>query len=171
MASNLAVSSKIKLPIIQHSHFWVYSFKYVYLIRECAVGCSYPHLGDNKNQRACNDYHYITTAKNRLLEARYNLNKHPLAILQCCFKDITLCKKCLKDRAGPVAQQLSLHILLRWPRVCWFRSRVQRYTLLVRPCCGRRPTYKVEEDGHGCQLRASLPQQKEEDWRQMLPQG
>ena len=22
--------------------------------------------------------------------------------------------------------------------------------LLVRPCCGRRPTYKVEEDGHGC---------------------
>ena len=29
------------------------------------------------------------------------------------------------------------------------------------PCCGRRPTYKkVEEDGHGCWLRASLPQQK-----------
>ena len=21
---------------------------------------------------------------------------------------------------------------------------------LVKPCCGRRPTYKVEEDGHGC---------------------
>ena len=21
---------------------------------------------------------------------------------------------------------------------------------LRRPCCGRRPTYKVEEDGHGC---------------------
>ena len=20
----------------------------------------------------------------------------------------------------------------------------------IRPCCGRRPTYKVEEDGHGC---------------------
>ena len=20
----------------------------------------------------------------------------------------------------------------------------------VKPCCGRRPTYKVEEDGHGC---------------------
>ena len=29
-----------------------------------------------------------------------------------------------------------------------------------KPCCGRRPTYKVEEDGHGCQLRASLPQKK-----------
>ena len=23
-------------------------------------------------------------------------------------------------------------------------------TLLSKPCCGRRPTYKVEEDGHGC---------------------
>ena len=21
---------------------------------------------------------------------------------------------------------------------------------LGKPCCGRRPTYKVEEDGHGC---------------------
>ena len=21
---------------------------------------------------------------------------------------------------------------------------------LVKPCCGRRPIYKVEEDGHGC---------------------
>ena len=43
--------------------------------------------------------------------------------------------------------------------------------LLIKPCCGRRPTYKVEEDGHGCELRASLPQQKEEDWQQMLAQG
>ena len=23
-------------------------------------------------------------------------------------------------------------------------------TLLGTPCCGRCPTYKVEEDGHGC---------------------
>ena len=38
---------------------------------------------------------------------------------------------------------------------------------LVKPCCGRHPTYKVEEDGHGCELRAGLPQQKEEDCRQM----
>ena len=22
--------------------------------------------------------------------------------------------------------------------------------LLDKPCCGRSPTYKVEEDGHGC---------------------
>ena len=32
---------------------------------------------------------------------------------------------------------------------------------------GRRPTYEVEEDGHGCSLRASLPQQKEQDWQQL----
>ena len=31
---------------------------------------------------------------------------------------------------------------------------------LGKPCCGRRPTYKLEEDGHGCELRANLPQQK-----------
>ena len=43
--------------------------------------------------------------------------------------------------------------------------------LLGKPCCGRRPSYKVEEDGHGCELRASLPQQKEKDWQQMLAQG
>ena len=42
---------------------------------------------------------------------------------------------------------------------------------LGKPCCGRHPTYKVEEDGHGSELRASLPQQKEEDWQQMLAQG
>ena len=42
---------------------------------------------------------------------------------------------------------------------------------LGKPCCGRHPTYKVEEDGHGCWLRANVPQQKEEDWQQMLAQG
>ena len=41
---------------------------------------------------------------------------------------------------------------------------------LAKPCCGRRPTYKVEEYGHGYELRASLPQQKEEHWQQ-LAQG
>ena len=42
---------------------------------------------------------------------------------------------------------------------------------LGKPCCGRLLTYKVEEDGHGCYLRASLPQQNEENWWQMLAQG
>ena len=43
--------------------------------------------------------------------------------------------------------------------------------LFVKAYCGRRPTYKIEEDGHRCWLRASLPQQKEEDWQRMLAQG
>ena len=38
---------------------------------------------------------------------------------------------------------------------------------MAQPCCGRRPTYKVEEDGQGHALRASLPQQIEEDWQQL----
>ena len=42
---------------------------------------------------------------------------------------------------------------------------------LGKPCCGRCPTYKAEEDGLGCWLRASLPQQGGEDWWQMLAQG
>ena len=42
---------------------------------------------------------------------------------------------------------------------------------LIKPCCGRRPTYEVEEDGHGCELRARLPQQKEEDWQRILVQS
>ena len=50
--------------------------------------------------------------------------------------------------AGPVVQWLSLHVLLRRPGVHRFRSRAQIYVLLVKPCCGRHPTYKVEEDGH-----------------------
>ena len=40
-----------------------------------------------------------------------------------------------------------------------------------RPMHCRRPTYKIEEEGHGCWLKANLPLQKEEDWRQMLAQG
>ena len=32
---------------------------------------------------------------------------------------------------------------------------------LGTPC--RHPTYKVDKAGHACQLRASLPQQEEED--------
>ena len=40
----------------------------------------------------------------------------------------------------------------------------------LQPCCGRHPTGKVEKNGYRCQLRANLPQQKE-DWQQLLAQG
>ena len=70
---------------------------------------------------------------------------------------------------GPVPQRLSAYIQLWRPGVGRFRSQVRTWHHLASR--GRRPTYKVEEDGHGCQLRASCPQQKEEDWQQMLAQG
>ena len=61
-----------------------------------------------------------------------------------------LVKSCGLPGASPVAQRLSSHVPLRWPGVRQFRSRVGIYAPLIKPRCGRRPTYKVEEDGHGC---------------------
>ena len=52
--------------------------------------------------------------------------------------------------ASLVAQQLSSLVLLQQPRVHWFGSWVRTHALLTKPCCGRHPAYKVEEDGHGC---------------------
>ena len=42
-----------------------------------------------------------------------------------------------------------------WQFVCsasvrWFRSQAQIYAPLTKPCCGRHPTYKAEEEGHEC---------------------
>ena len=56
----------------------------------------------------------------------------------------------LRLGAGPAVQRLSAHVLLQRPGVGGFASPVQTYALLIKPCHGRRPTYKVEEDRHGC---------------------
>ena len=56
----------------------------------------------------------------------------------------------LLSRASPVAHWLSSHVLLRQPGVRWFGSRVQTYTLLVRPAVAGIAHIKKEEDGHGC---------------------
>ena len=37
--------------------------------------------------------------------------------------------------------------------------------LLGTPCCGRRPTYKVEEDGHDVSSGPGFLSEKEEDWQ------
>ena len=55
-----------------------------------------------------------------------------------------------KQRGPPSGVAVSSHILLQRPGVCRFGSQVWIYALLVKPCFGRRPTYKVEEDGHRC---------------------
>ena len=52
--------------------------------------------------------------------------------------------------AGLVAQWLSAHVpLLSHPGFAGSDPGCG-HALIGTPCCGRRPTYKVEEDGHGC---------------------
>ena len=49
-----------------------------------------------------------------------------------------------------MAQQLSAHVPLlaaQGPPVQILGADMAPFG---KPCCGRRPTHKVEEDGHGC---------------------
>ena len=88
------------------------------------------------------------------------------------FKVISLhLLKKKKSRARPVAQQLSspCSSQVAWGSPVWIP--MQTYTQPIKLCCGRWSTYKIEEDGQRCLLRAILPQQKEVDWQQMLAQG
>ena len=63
-----------------------------------------------------------------------------------------------------MAQQLSAYVpLLGSPGFAGSDPRCGHGTAWQKPRCGRRLTYKVEGDGHGCWPRASLPQQKEQD--------
>ena len=48
-----------------------------------------------------------------------------------------------------MVQRLSAHVPLLQPGIRRFRTQAQTYAPLVKPCSGRCPTYKVEEDGHG----------------------
>ena len=52
--------------------------------------------------------------------------------------------------AGLVAQRLSSHIpLFGGLGFVGSDAGCRHGTAWQKPCCGRRPTYKVEEDGHG----------------------
>ena len=53
--------------------------------------------------------------------------------------------------AGPVAQRLSAHVpLLGGLGFTGLDPGCGHGTTWQTPCCGGRPTCKVEEDGHGC---------------------
>ena len=52
--------------------------------------------------------------------------------------------------AGPVVQRLSSHVPIPRPGVRRFGPRGADMVLLGKPRCGRCPTHKAEEDGHGC---------------------
>ena len=49
-----------------------------------------------------------------------------------------------------MAQRLSVHVLLLSTLGFAGSDPGCRRGTTWKPCCGRRPTYKVEEDGHGC---------------------
>ena len=50
----------------------------------------------------------------------------------------------------PGGQWLSAHVLLQQPRGSPLQIAGGDMALLGKPCCGMCPTYKEEEDGHGC---------------------
>ena len=58
--------------------------------------------------------------------------------------------KVVRIGAGLVVQPLSSHVLLRLARGLPVRIPGVDMALLGKPCCGRRPTHKVEEDRRGC---------------------
>ena len=63
-------------------------------------------------------------------------------------EDIKKQKVC--DGAGWVAQRLNANVpLLSGPGFAGSDPRWGHGTAWQKPCCGRCPTYKVEEDGHG----------------------
>ena len=59
-----------------------------------------------------------------------------------------------------MAQRLSAHVLLLGGPGFTGSDPGADMAPLGTPYYDRRPAYKVEEDGHGRWLRASLPQQK-----------
>ena len=63
--------------------------------------------------------------------------------------------------------------LLWWPRVHWFGSWAQTYTLLIMPYCGSMPHRRSRMTcNYNIQLcTGALRNKKEEYWQQMLTQG
>ena len=79
-----------------------------------------------------------------------NPRRGPIPLVKLCCGGDPHTKQRKIDGASQVAQQLSSHVLLQQSEVRWFGSWVHTYTPLGKTCCGRHPTYKVEEDGQGC---------------------
>ena len=57
----------------------------------------------------------------------------------------------LSQGAGPVVQWISSYVpLLGGAGFAGWDLGCRHGTAWQKPCCGRHPMYKVEEDGHGC---------------------
>ena len=76
----------------------------------------------------------------------------PLSYARYCAKHIIWISSVKKINAGarPVTQLLSLHVLLLGGLGFAGSDPGCGHGMPGKPCCGRCPTYKVEEDGHGC---------------------
>ena len=87
----------------------------------------------------------------------YNLN----------WDNLFLFKKLKYLGVGLVAHRLITHVLLLVARgsLVWIPG--ADMAPLGTRCCGRCPTCRVEEDGHGCWLGAGHPQKREENWQQL----
>ena len=57
-------------------------------------------------------------------------------------------KKKLRGQPGGAAVKCTHSALVAWGLSVWILG--ADMAPLGKPCCGRHPTYKAEEDGHGC---------------------
>ena len=57
-------------------------------------------------------------------------------------------KRPRRGRPGGTAVKCARSASAAWGSPVWILG--ADMALLGKPCCGKRPTYKVEEDGHGC---------------------
>ena len=80
------------------------------------------------------------------------LDGNRISSLRFSSKSITGANKKADFRGWPggVVVKFMHSALLQQPRVHHFGSQAWTYASLVNPSYGRHPTYKVEEDGHGC---------------------
>ena len=69
----------------------------------------------------------------------------PVAIL---WRRLKCEKRKIGDQPSDAVVKFVLSALVAWGSPVWIPG--VDMALLIKPCCGRRPTYKVEEDGHGC---------------------
>ena len=65
-----------------------------------------------------------------------------------CYTFLYLKNDSMGGQPGPAAVKCVCSASVAWSSPV--RIPGSDMALLGKPCCGRRPTYKVEEDGHGC---------------------
>ena len=73
--------------------------------------------------------------------------------------------------ASPVEQRLRAHVLLRWPRVHWFRFQVRTWHHLASHAVVGIPHIKQRKMSTDVGSGPVFLSKKGKDWQQMLAQG